>query len=61
MSGVNQMSILKNSKDLLEYMLSRSLFTYNIIKTFDFSILYTTTPPLKAKRQIKRIGPTVFL
>jgi hypothetical protein len=42
--GVNQMWILKNSKDLLEYMQSRSLSSCNNIKTFDFSTLYTTIP-----------------
>ena len=36
------MWILKNSKDLLEYIQSRSLSSCNSIKTFDFSTLYTT-------------------
>ena len=36
---------------------SRSLSSSNCIKTFDFSIPYS---PLKAKRQIERISPTVF-
>jgi hypothetical protein len=35
------MWILKNSKDLLEYIQSRSLSSCNSIKTFD-STLYTT-------------------
>ena len=43
-SGVNQMWILKNSKDLLEYIQSRTLSSCNSIKTFDFSTLYTTIP-----------------
>jgi len=34
--GVNQMWILKTSKDLLEYIQSRSLSTCNSITTFDF-------------------------
>ena len=38
--GVNQMWILKNSKDMLEYIQSRSLSSCNSIKIFDFS---TTT------------------
>ena len=38
---VNQMWILKNSKDLLEYIQSRSLSSCNIIKTYDFSTHYT--------------------
>jgi hypothetical protein len=44
---VNQMLILKNSKDLLEYIQSRSLSACNSIKTFDFSTLYTTIPHSK--------------
>ena len=36
------MWILKNSKDLLEYIQSRSVYSCNSIKTFDFSTLYTT-------------------
>jgi hypothetical protein len=38
--GVNQMWILKNSKDLLEYIQSRFLSSCNSIKTFDFSTFY---------------------
>ena len=37
--GVNQMWILKNSIDLLEYIQSRYISTCNSIKTFDFSTL----------------------
>jgi len=36
------MWIMKNSKDLLENIRSRSLSSCNSIKTFDFSTLYTT-------------------
>ena len=43
------MWILKNSKDLLEYMQSTSLSSCNSIKTFDFSTLYTTIPHSKLK------------
>ena len=39
---VNQMWILKNSKDLLETLSSRSQYVCNSIKTFDFSTLYIT-------------------
>ena len=46
-SGVNQMCILKNSKELLEYIQSRSLSSCNSIKTFDYSNLYTTIPHSK--------------
>jgi hypothetical protein len=38
-SGVNQMWILKNSIDLLEYIQSRSISSCNSINTFDFSTL----------------------
>jgi len=38
---VNQMWFLKNSKDLLEYIKSRSLSSCNNIKTCDFSTHYT--------------------
>ena len=60
--GVNQIWILKNSKDLLEYIQSRSLSSCNSIKTFDFSTLYTTILHLKLKDklQIKGVGQTVF-
>jgi hypothetical protein len=41
-SGINQMLILKNSKDLLDNLKSRSFSQVSSIKTFDFSTLYTT-------------------
>jgi len=44
-SDVNQMWILKNLKDLLKQIQSRSLSFCNSIKTFVFSILYTNIPP----------------
>ena len=40
--GVNQMWILNNSKDLLEYIQSRSLSSCNSIRTFDFFNLPST-------------------
>ena len=40
-SDLNEMWIMKTSKDLLEYIQSRSLSSCNNIKTFDFSTLYT--------------------
>ena len=52
-SGVNQMWILKNSKDLLEYLSSDSLTYCSSIKTFDFSTLYTTLPHDKLKSVIR--------
>jgi hypothetical protein len=38
------MWILKNSKDLLDNLKSRSFSQVFSIKTFDFSTLYTTLP-----------------
>ena len=55
-SGVNQ--ILKNSKDLSEYIQSRSLSSCNSNKTFAFSTLYTTIPHSKLK---DRLGELVHL
>ena len=43
-SVVNQMWILKNSKELLENLKAQSLHSVNSIKSFDFSTLYTTIP-----------------
>ena len=51
-TGVNQMWILKNSKDLLQTLQSQSLKFCNNIKTFDFSTLYTTIPHAKLKDRI---------
>jgi hypothetical protein len=53
--GVNQIRILKNSKDLLEYIQSISLCSCNSIKTFDFSILYTTIPDSKLKDRLMEL------
>ena len=47
--GANQMWILKNSIDLLEYILSRFLSSCNSSKTFDFFTLYTTISHSKLK------------
>ena len=52
------MWILKNSKDLLEYIQSRSLSSCNYIKIFDFSKHKYSS--FQAGRQIKRVGPTMF-
>ena len=52
--GGNQMWILKNSKNLLEYKQSRSLSSCNNIKT------YYNYSSLLAEGQIKGVGPTVF-
>ncbi|MCU7801424.1 MAG: hypothetical protein KZQ70_15165, partial [gamma proteobacterium symbiont of Lucinoma myriamae] len=52
-SGVNQMWILKNSKELLENLKSLSFSKVHSIKTFDFSTLYTTIPHNKLKSRLK--------
>ena len=54
-SGVNDMWILKNSKELLESLRSKSLSTCNSIKTFDFSTLYTTIPHPQLKEKLKSL------
>jgi hypothetical protein len=52
-SGINHMWILKNSKDLLKNLRSRSFSHVSSIKTFDFSTLYTTLPHDKLKTRLK--------
>ena len=47
------MWILKNSKDLLDYLKSRSFSQVSSIKPFDFSTLYTTLPHDKLKTRLK--------
>jgi hypothetical protein len=54
-SGVNQIWILKNSKDSLETLSSRSQYVCNGIKTFDFSTFYTTIPHTLLKSRIKEL------
>ena len=46
------MWILKNSKDLLDNLKSRSFSHVSSIKTFDFSTLYTTLPHDKLKTRL---------
>ena len=52
-SGVNQMWILKNSKELLENLKAQSLHSVNSVKSF--STLYTTIPHDKLKSKLKEI------
>ena len=47
------MGILKNSKDLLDNLKSRSFYQVSSINTFDFSTLYTTLPHDKLKTHLK--------
>ena len=49
------MWILKNSNELLEKLKAQSLQSVNSIKSFDFSILYTTIPQDKLKSELKAI------
>ena len=58
--AVNQMWILKNSKDLLECIKSRNVSFCNSIKTFDFSTLYTTIPHEKLKSRLKSLIQQCF-
>ena len=55
------MWILKNSKDLLEYIQSRSLSSCNSIKTFDFSTFYTTIPHFKLKDKLRELVQLCFI
>jgi hypothetical protein len=59
--GVNQMWILKKSKDLLEYIQSRSLSSCNSIKTFALSTLYTTIPHSKLKETLREFVQLCFI
>ena len=59
-SGVNQMRILKNSKDLSENLKAQSLYSVNSIKSFDFSTLYTTISHDKLKSKLKEIVNQCF-
>ena len=62
--GVNQMWILKNSEDQLEYIQSihyRSLSSCNSINTFDFSTLYITIPHSKWKDTLRELIQLCFI
>jgi len=59
--GVNQMWIRKNSKNMLEYIQSRYLSSWNSTKTFDFSTLYTTIPLSKLKDKLRELVQLCFL
>jgi hypothetical protein len=51
--AVGWLWILKNSKDFLDNLKSRSFSQVSSIKTFDFSTLYTTLPHDKLKTRLK--------
>jgi hypothetical protein len=50
--GVNQMWILKNSKELLENLKSPFFSQIYSIKTYDFTTLYTAIPHDKLKTKL---------
>jgi len=58
--GVNQMWILKNSKDLLEDLKWSSLSSYSI-KTFNFSTLCTAIPHSFLKDKLKELVQLCFI
>ena len=59
-SGINQMWILKNSKELLDNLQSHSLTSIHSIKTYDFSTLYTTIPHTKLKARLSELIKNAF-
>ena len=60
-SGVNQMWILKNSKELLDHLKSPNFNLITNIKSFDFSTLYMTIPHQKLKSRLATIIRNSFL
>ncbi|KAK3083912.1 hypothetical protein FSP39_005205 [Pinctada imbricata] len=59
-SGINQMWILKNSKELLEHLKSTHFSKVHSIKAFDFSTLYTTIPHSNLKERLAKIISNAF-
>ena len=60
-SGVNQMWILKNSKELLEHLKSPNFNNITSIKSIDFSTLYTTIPHDKLKSRLASVIRNSFM
>ena len=60
-SGINQMWILKNSKELLEHLKSPTFNRVTSIKSFDISTLYTTIPHQKLKDRLTSIIRNAFI
>ena len=60
-SGINQMWILKNSKELLDHLKSPNFNLITNIKSFDFSTLNTTLPNHKLKSRLASIIRNAFL
>ena len=59
--GVNQMWILKKSKDLLVYIQSGSLSYCNSINTFDFYTVYTTISHSKLNDRLRDLVQLCFI
>ena len=60
-SGINQMWILKNLKELLEHFESHTFNHVTSIKSFDFCTLYTTIPHQKLKDRLTSIIWNAFI
>ena len=60
-SGVNQMWILKNSKELLERLKSPNFNHITSIKSFGFSTFFTTIPHDKLKSRLASIIRNSFI
>ena len=60
-SGVNQMWILKNSKELLEHLKSPNFIHITSIISFDFLTLYTTIPHDKLTSRLAGIIRNYFM
>ena len=60
-SGVNQMLILKNSKELLEHLQSHNFNHITSMKSFDFSTFYTTIAHKKPKNRLATILRNFFI
>ena len=60
-SGINQMWILKNSKELLDHLKSPNFNLITNIKSFDFSALYTTIPHQKLESRLATIIRNSFI
>ena len=59
-SGVNQICILKNSKELLEHLQSPNFNHITSIESFHFSNLFTTIPHQKLKSRLATITETLL-
>ena len=60
-SGINQIWILKNSKELLDHLKSQNFKFITNIKPFDFSTPYTTIPHQNLKSRLATILRTSFV